>query len=463
MPGRQIGELALAHRGERFREPSGGDLLRSLLAARPVAYAFRLAAICLTTTLCLPAHALIVGTTPGVITDTSTPPVDNPGWANVGSTATFLNAVYLGDGWVLSAKHTGVSAITLSTGTFQPIKIGQSSNPQQQQYQAFVVPNPTGMGLSALTDLRLYRINGDPGLPSLTIASQPPTPGGTIGAEVVMISNGVLRSANETNYSVNSSANPWLWTEIPSFGAYRGYQPNGSGKRWGTNHIANDNAVLGESDANLTGNINAGRGDVISYLTVFDQYAGGLEAQVVGGDSGSGVFYNRDGQWELTGITHANLLYSGQSTATFNPSNSLAIYGNATAFADLSSYHDQILAIMSDHADYSIMGDVNLDGLVSGTGAGPVPTDDISAFVEGWKFDNGLGQGDITSWTKGDLNRDGVTNVADFALLRTAFNGQMSGSVVSQFAGAVPEPSTGLLGLLGLVSLMVRSRLRRVR
>jgi hypothetical protein len=165
-----------------------------------------------------------------------------------------------------------------------------------------------------------------------------------------------------------------VWTEVGSNSTYNGYKASGQGKRWGTNHIADDNVVLGEADANLTANINAGPGDVISYLTVYDQNSSNpYESQAVGGDSGTPVFHKRSGQWELTGIIHGNLIYSGQVNAQavppFNTSNTMAIYGNATAFADLSSYRSQILAIMNAHV-YSILGDVNLDGAYRATAPG---------------------------------------------------------------------------------------------
>src|SRR3954468_9233298 len=80
-----------------------------------------LATIALVLATCVPrpAQALLVGTTPGVVADTSVNPASygpqwtagDPGWANAAKTATSLNAVYIGDGWVLSANHTGVSAV----------------------------------------------------------------------------------------------------------------------------------------------------------------------------------------------------------------------------------------------------------------------------------------------------------------------------------------------------------------
>src|SRR5262245_44430595 len=62
--------------------------------------------------VCGTAHALIVGPTPGVIPNTAAAPADDPGFLNAAKTSSSLNAVYLGDGWILSAKHTGITPVT---------------------------------------------------------------------------------------------------------------------------------------------------------------------------------------------------------------------------------------------------------------------------------------------------------------------------------------------------------------
>jgi hypothetical protein len=107
--------------------------------------------------------------------------------------------------------------------------------------------------------------------------------------------------------------------------------------------------------------------------------------------------------------------------------------------------------------NYSIVGDVNLDGVVSGDGSGIWQNDDVKAFVDGWRFDNGAGAGNYDSWTHGDMNHDGKTDVADFFLLRGALNGPISGATIDfLFSGQsppgggslVPEPSTTALTIV---------------
>src|SRR3954467_12651484 len=79
----------------------------------------------LTATTPRSAHALLVGTTPNMVPNTSSNPLNNPtwaatgkgdpGWANAGH-ASFANGVYIGDGWVLTAAHVGQQPISFVEG-----------------------------------------------------------------------------------------------------------------------------------------------------------------------------------------------------------------------------------------------------------------------------------------------------------------------------------------------------------
>jgi hypothetical protein len=216
--------------------------------------------------------------------------------------------------------------------------------------------------------------------------------------------------------------------------------------------------------------------DIIAMVTTYDKASTNeFEAQAIGGNSGGAVFHNfgaaANPDWQLVGIINAIATYEDQAA-------SWAVYGNATIFANLSyyfhanpaqDYTHSISDIMRSHADYSTMGDVNLNGTVSGDGTGLGNVDDISAFVAGWGFDNGLGYGTVDSWKMGDLNRDGKTDVQDFLKLRRAFNEEIPGSVVTLLFGPgggpgtpgfVPEPSAAFLIAAGaaLFALGVRRR-----
>jgi hypothetical protein len=101
-----------------------------------------------------------------------------------------------------------------------------------------------------------------------------------------------------------------------------------------------------------------------------------------------------------------------------------------------------------------VEGDINLDGLLQGNGAGPVATDDVSAFLAGWLT---TGQGSIAQrYVRGDLNLNGVTDLADWAILNR-LSPTMGAAVARGLSEAVPEPSTMLLALgLGSIAICLR-------
>ena len=120
-----------------------------------------------------------------------------------------------------------------------------------------------------------------------------------------------------------------------------------------------------------------------------------------------------------------------------------AFDGNYTSFADLTYYRSEILNLMNSHPGFSIAGDINLDGVVTGNGTGTAATDDITAFVQGWGWQQGTAN--VTSWKKGDLNLDGV--------------GASTLSNLFGASGGVPEPSSlALVAVAASASLCRRRR-----
>jgi hypothetical protein len=471
------------------------------------------------------ASALVVGNVPNVVPNITSNPTTFPGWTQGdpgwNNVATSGNYVYLGDGWVLSARHYGynpTAGITfqtasgpvtyqiagtrlvnnvLTSGTYY-LDYGFGEGPFHQ----YAVSNPASIPiegggsrtLSTHTDLQLFRINGDPGLSPLTIASEE-FPSDFIRAnapEVVMIaSGGIGRAAPELQWQVNQSQNPWVWTPVASGGTFKGYGVEGlAQRRWGTNRLTDPHsngtedpsdpgaldyrnlfqAVVSDSTGILRLTTGAGMHDILSSFTIYDaqNQAGtspppygvaNLEAQAIAGDSGAAVFYKRGSEWELAGIVNA--------VFTFNSQPGAAVYGNSTMMTNLSYYNEDYLNsikyIMESHPDYSIIGDINLDGIVTGDGTGAVSVDDVSAFVAGWQSNNGLGHATITSWKNGDMNGDGKTDVVDFLRLRGALNGPIADSAFAALFGgsAVPEPSALLLAILACGAAFVGSARHR--
>ncbi len=428
------------------------------------------------------ATAIVVGATNGIAPNTAVNPASygpdwtlgDPGWANAAKTNNFGNAVYLGDGWLLGAFHVDSS---FSYG----VTFGDATSYERIPGQSFQLPNPSGIPLltSPMSDLQLFRVNAEPpGVPSLLNRIVLPQNTVTVGEQVMFIGHGNWRKVNETHWT-----NAWQPTTDPGYYA-AGYEldPVNSGKSWGTNNIANDNIIGNEvpNSSNPTGdpgypsncNPNVHHCDqtdsdnnrtiifnhTVANLTQYDRFSSNkFEAQVVGGDSGSGVYRYRNGQWELAGILLNLYGYPNQ------PSN-IGVYGTATAFADLSAYHDIITSYINSHQDYSLAGDLNLDG-ASGTSA------DIAAFVAGWgcgtsaRPDCTNTGANMASWKKGDLDHDGDTDFADFLKLRTGITASAAAELGMALSldlgpGAVPEPSSILL-VLGPGMLFALKRRKR--
>jgi hypothetical protein len=102
-----------------------------------------------------------------------------------------------------------------------------------------------------------------------------------------------------------------------------------------------------------------------------------------------------------------------------------------------------------------VNGDVNGDGVVNGNGSGAAATDDVRFFIDHWLDErrvNGFLVGDLMSrTTMGDLNFDGRTSLADWAILRGAHASGASLDLGTLLGASVPEPSTFLLGAASLV------------
>jgi hypothetical protein len=187
------------------------------------------------------------------------------------------------------------------------------------------------------------------------------------------------------------------------------------------------------------------------------------------------VFHKRVGsnQWELLGIVNFNYtLFPDTDSAAPNqpglPSNNpTAVYGNLTAFADLSFYYNEIYNIFNAHSDYSIVGDIDLDGKFLDD-----LNDDMAAFASGWGFDNGLGKGNLASWAKGDLSgplglRDGKTDVYDFISFRDAMNNPTAAGALAGLLGLsvsgmsiIPEPTAAMLAIIAAAFLAMTGRRR---
>ena len=244
--------------------------------------------------LLLPATAAAVIIDSGDGSGNTSAPMSDPGWDNVGLRGS-LTAVYLGDGWVITAEHTGLGDVVFSGLPHQWVPGTEVT-----------IQNPD----SSFADLRLFAIHPVPNLPTLGISATAPAP----GEEVVLAGNGRDRGA-ATSFDPNGPPPP---------GPIEGYLWLGSQSlRWGTNEVDSfDSIAIGSRITE-------------SFASSFDRGATAHEAVVANGDSGGAVFYDNGGEWELAGILFALGQFEGQPAGT-------ALYGNLSWAVDLAFYRDAI-------------------------------------------------------------------------------------------------------------------------
>jgi hypothetical protein len=262
-----------------------------------------LASALLAALLAFPAGAVIIDS--GVGTGNTSAPADDPGWDHVGI-RNGLCAIYLRNGWVLTANHVATGPVELGGVVYDAVP-------------GSAVRIGNGDGTEA--DLKVFALTPDPGLPELPIRSNRNLPKG----EVTLIGNGRNRGA------ATDSDDPTVWVPPPAHPqpAIAGYLW-GSGRtlRWGRNIVAGE--WPGDPD------------DTVAFYTIFDAPGSRNytthESQGAPGDSGGGVFAKQGGSWELAGIMYLIGLYDGQVANS-------ALYGNWTGAADLSFYRDEILEL----------------------------------------------------------------------------------------------------------------------
>jgi hypothetical protein len=258
----------------------------------------------------LSASALIIASEAA----NDTPPIDDPGFANVGRLSE-LSGAYLGYGWVITVRHVGLHDVTF----------GAVTHPRVPGSEVIIEHDA-----SSHADLRLYQVDPWPDLPPLTIRSDPIPDPDTTMTDVIMVGNGWA-----VGVAVVDQPGPGNDCATRLFSPC-GFFWNSTGApfktiRWGTNRI-----LTLAPDFTFTRNPYTTE----SFVTRFDRnLPTPHEAQVTYGDSGGAVFIKNDGRWELAGILHA------REEEVSQPARS-AIYGNRSFAADLSFYRDQIVPIV---------------------------------------------------------------------------------------------------------------------
>jgi hypothetical protein len=356
---------------------------------------------------CSQASAVLIGT--GTGTGNTTAPANDFGFANVGIFGSG-SAVYLGNGWVLTAAHVyDNSGGTPTQAWFNDsfYKVVPNSGVQ--------LTNPPGVAGTPYSDLEMFKLATTPNLPSVMIAPTAPA----AGWQVTMVGNGRDRSNNQTAYWTPA----WLPSSTPT--ALGGDTwATMQDLRWGTNVI------------DVTGGTQGVNGNYeVAFSTSFSAKGTTYEAQGTPGDSGGGVFHQdpATGAWSLAGIMFSTTALAGQPFG-------ISVFGNTTWSADLYYYRTQI------YKTEAIPGDVNFDGIVN--------SQDLAIVISNW-----LKTGTGANAPAGDVNHDGIVNSQDLAIISSLASSANSNGM----AVGVPEPSGFALSLAALASLLVvaRKRLRR--
>ena len=335
-------------------------------------------------------------------------------YGNVGMVSSGASGVYLGNGWVLTAKHVSVGDITLGGVTYSYDGGG-----------SYLIKNPTGIdGIdSYYTDLKLYHLTEEPDLPEIKIATEPPS----AGTVVYYVGYGHKQSEEISYWNVDSSGGSYVWTEGTSSSYYWGYTATGPLEfSWGYNQV-----VRYTETGSVVGSVTLADGtDILGLRTIFNSED--FNGQAVSGDSGGAAFYqDANGDWVLGGIISC--------VQTLPNSPTLALRDAVTNSVALACYQDQILEIITPEP---IAGDANGDGVVDGS--------DVTILAGNWQQATDLGA------AAGDFNGDGVVDGSDVTIL--AGNWQYGVDVQANLS-SVPEPGGWMLlyGLF-LVLCLVRKR-----
>ena len=247
----------------------------------------------------LPASALVFAS-PDTEPANEAPP-DFPYWDHViqrrydGPTM-----VYLGNGHVLTARHVGMGEVILDGRIYEPAR-GTNRT----------ILNTNGNAADAMV-FELDEVPPPPSWATIPIAEEPPRE----GEDVLMIGFGRERLRVDEFDADGRSGFSFRWTAKGR-------------KRWATNRITSHFDVI--SQGNLTSRAFAMRFD-----EPYSRRSTRYEAQAAVGDSGGGVFVERDGEWQLLGLM---ISVSGVRNAP----KSGAVYGDRTFVVDLSHYRPEIL------------------------------------------------------------------------------------------------------------------------
>lgn len=279
------------------------------------------------------AHAVIVYNGDNAAANT-TAPADDPGWSYVGANGGAGSFVYLGNYaggyWAISAAHVinaGTTSVTLNSNSYGVVSGS--------------VTRILDSGGGAV-DLTVFRLDHDPGLANLNLASTAMT----AGTAVTYVGYGLARATARSYWTVDTTTWSWSGASSGPIGANaQGYQVTGGHtKSWGANSVV---AVDTGSGPGVLNPVNIGYGATQAFSTTFNGING--SAVLFAGDSGGATFAKTGGVWELVGINDALGTYTNQPGST-------AIVGDGSYSTDIFTYRSQILAAVPEPSTYGLLG-----------------------------------------------------------------------------------------------------------
>lgn len=274
-----------------------------------------------------------------------TPAAADPGWRRTGGDGT-----YLGNGWMITAAHTGFGGGATVDGAFYEAYFGSNVR----------LRTVDGTGL---TDLRMYRLKWLPPFPAIKVIDGSLAP----GTVVTLIGSGFRRGA-AVSYDAawHLNGTPVAHTGF-LFGTEIGV------KSWGTNRI--------------TSNVDFDDTWGMARCYTADFTAPGIgstattdETLIAVGDSGGSMWASISGEWQLAGVLIDLGVLPGQNWGE------AAIYGDWTYAVDLAPYRPQIDALLALSTPYEIWQYDHFRGTASNPAADP----DGDGFTNAEEFAYGL-------------------------------------------------------------------------
>jgi hypothetical protein len=252
------------------------------------------------------------------------PPPDDPGWSHVGHHLGGPSVIYLGNRWVLTADHVGASIVFIQGRRFNPVAgslvqlhreltdVEESKSAETRQEGS-----EENSEEPRRSDLLLFRIDGDPGLPILPIAALTPK----IGENALLIAGGSSRGPRVSLYSPGLAIRDGFhWHQDDTM-------------RWGSNLVDRGPTWVEHQDTNT-------RAFPLVFDRLEDRNSTPDEAAAGLGDSGGAVFTRANPILPETGWVLSGLLFSVASDFSQPPETTF--YGNITWVADLSHYREEI-------------------------------------------------------------------------------------------------------------------------